>query len=416
MNQLILENKNGVKFYYDSVNNKISTKINSENNLRKQIFPKIIEDENYQLNITNARQQLVLSVTENCNLRCTYCIYHDDRYTNEEWNHNNQLSFENAKKAIDLFLNNSTLVTTRYISFYGGEPLLNFKLIRKCIAYVENNNRFHNVKFTMTTNALLLKDKILNCLISYDVLINVSLDGAKDIHDRYRVDRNKSPSFDIIIANLLYIKKTHKNYFDKNITFSSVVAPPVNKKSLLDYLEILQQEVTLNDIDITKHMNTYMKNNNISNITELDEKIDIDSYPKLMGAQKQKYLKVLNILEEKENYTYIPGGYCIPLLKKTFVSTDGKYYICEKFHQIEENSYGDINSDINIKKIYFLTKKIKNFMNSNCNRCWASRFCDLCHVHLSENNISKKCDNIRAEYINILKMLIENNLVGVKEL
>ena len=414
MKKLIYTNEDGIKFYYDSANNELmpikSDSLLVESLGTRKSFPKMLNKENYTLNMKNTRQQLILSVTEDCNLRCTYCIYHDDRYNDKDWSCNTHMSFDTAKKAIDNFLSNSKLTENRFISFYGGEPLVNFSLIEKCIHYVKETCGVRNINFSMTTNGLFLKGKILSFLIDNNVFLNVSIDGAKDVHDRYRVDINNRPSFDVIIKNLIFIKKNHKSYFKTNVTFTSVVAPPVKKDGFLDFLELLQQEVTLTDIDITDYMKDYMEENNVPMITTMDEKIEINRFPKLLQQiQIERISDVLEVLKQGKNNVYIPGGYCRPFIKKTFVATDGKYYMCEKFDQKETNAYGDVEEDININKIMALNGKINEFMNEHCTRCWANRFCNICYVNLVSSP-AEKCKQIQNESKELLKLIIKENI------
>lgn len=411
MNKLIYTSEKGDRFYYDFFNNKITTAPQPSQCAVKNEFPKMFTKENYTLNLSQTRQQLVLSVTENCNLRCTYCIYHDDRYTNEDWNNGSfYMSFEVAEKAINNFLNNSKKSKNRFISFYGGEPLVNFRLIKKCIEYVKKQPNTKDISFSMTTNGLLLRKNILKFLIENNVLLNVSIDGAKEIHDRYRVNARNNPSFDAIMENLIFIKKNHKVFFSKNITFTTVVAPPVEKEPLLDFLELFQQEVSLNDIDITQYMDAYMDKNEIPKILSLEDNISVEDYPKLLQSEKEKILKILGILKQGNNYSYIPGGYCRPLLKKTFVDTDGNYFLCEKFHQIENNRYGNVDVDVNVEKVLKLNSEVDKLINEKCRSCWANRFCDICYISLGDD-ITKKCESIQNESENILKLIVKNNLI-----
>lgn len=108
-------------------------------------------------------EQLTLQVTQNCNLRCSYCVY-GGSYINRH-HCNKRMDFQMAKKAIDFALERSSDSRRLSIGFYGGEPFLEFELIKQCINYVHEMVEGKDVLFTVTTNGTLLtEDKMKFCL------------------------------------------------------------------------------------------------------------------------------------------------------------------------------------------------------------------------------------------------------------
>ena len=125
------------------------------------------------------RQQLLLEITEECNLRCSYCVYnghHQYRRTHSR----RTMPWPIARKAIDDFLIHSQL-DQPLIGFHGGEPLLNMPLMRRCIEYVESRNSA--VKFSITTNGTLLEGETSDFLAHKDFIIGVSLNGPAELQD-----------------------------------------------------------------------------------------------------------------------------------------------------------------------------------------------------------------------------------------
>ena len=107
--------------------------------------------------------QLILQVTQNCNLRCNYCVYsggYDTRMHN-----NKRMSFEMAKKSIDFLKLHSRNQERVIIGFYGGEPLLEFSLIKKCVEYAESTLKGKKIEYSTTTNATLLNDEVIRYFI-----------------------------------------------------------------------------------------------------------------------------------------------------------------------------------------------------------------------------------------------------------
>ena len=115
---------------------------------------------------------LVLNITESCNLKCSYCMF-SGNYESERKHNSSEMSFETAKKAIDLFIPNATDPTL--ISFYGGEPLNNMKLIKKVQAYTKKGYPSKKVSFSMTSN-FYNGDKHIKDIVDSDMNVLVSLE------------------------------------------------------------------------------------------------------------------------------------------------------------------------------------------------------------------------------------------------
>ena len=166
-------------------------------------------------------RQLILQVTQNCNLRCKYCVY-SGSYINRTHT-NKRMTFETAKKAVDFYFSHSTNKDVGIISFYGGEPLLEFELIQEIVAYCRKLYRGKNVRFNMTTNATLLTDAIVKYLYENDFNLTISLDGPQNVHDQSRVFAdNHSGTFEKIMENLDEIGQKYPVYMN-NISFNAVL-------------------------------------------------------------------------------------------------------------------------------------------------------------------------------------------------
>lgn len=173
-------------------------------------------------NLANLRQ-LLIEVTDGCNLACKYCGY-GDLYSNYDKRENKKQSFNNVKALIDYLYrywnspSNISYENKISIGFYGGEPLLNFELIKEIIDYVETL-QLSSLKFVynMTTNAVLL-NKYMDFLVEHDFHLLLSLDGDKR-NDSYRVTKNGSSSFDMVVSNILRLKEKYPDFFESNVSF-----------------------------------------------------------------------------------------------------------------------------------------------------------------------------------------------------
>ena len=167
------------------------------------------EDYYKQMLRNHPHPQLILNVTEQCNLRCKYCIYSGE-YETFRTHSSNKMNKDIMKKSINLFFNyidewelfNANILPI--ISFYGGEPLLERDFILEAINYIESFNK--PVILGMTTNATLLTKNLIEELVSHNVVLFISMDGNQEVHDRNRVFPSGAGSFDYVFSKLKDIK------------------------------------------------------------------------------------------------------------------------------------------------------------------------------------------------------------------
>ena len=147
--------------------------------------------------LENRMNQLVLQVTQKCNLRCSYCVYSGD-YKNR--NHSQkEMSWETAKEAVDYLYGHSMSSEDIYISFYGGEPLLMFRLIKEVVEYVKREYCQRTVHFNLTTNGTLFTPEI----VQYFIKNNISKNNKySPLEIKELLLQNKSWSFDIVFNKL----------------------------------------------------------------------------------------------------------------------------------------------------------------------------------------------------------------------
>ena len=124
--------------------------------------------------------QLILQVTQNCNLRCKYCVY-SGSYVNRTHS-NKRMSFETAKKAVDFYYRHNRNKKNAIIGFYGGEPLLEMDLIKRVVEYSKKLFEGKFIVFNITTNATLLTEDIIHFFNDNNIGLTISLDGPKSVH------------------------------------------------------------------------------------------------------------------------------------------------------------------------------------------------------------------------------------------
>lgn len=187
-------------------------------------------------------KQLTFEVTDACNLQCKYCSY-GDLYFGYDKRETKYMSFAQGKLLIDYLVDiwkthhASTSWQRTYISFYGGEPLLNMSFIEKMVGYIERLDVPRNFIYSITTNAMLL-DKYMDFLVEKKFNLLISLDGDEK-GQSYRITTNGNNSFDKVFSNVKALQQKNPAYFVENVNFNSVL---YNRNSVESTHNFIKQE------------------------------------------------------------------------------------------------------------------------------------------------------------------------------
>ncbi len=156
---------------------------------------------------------MCLHVAHDCNLRCAYCFADEGAYHNRR----ELMSVETGKKAMDFLIKNSGKRRNLEVDFFGGEPLMNFKMVKEVVEYAREQEKIHDKKFrfTITTNGILLNDENIAYINQEMSNVVLSLDGRKETNDRVRCRIDGSGSYDSILPRLLQVAESRNqdNYY-----------------------------------------------------------------------------------------------------------------------------------------------------------------------------------------------------------
>lgn len=391
----------------------------------------------YELLFSNCQTHLILQVTHDCNLRCKYCCY-SSLYKNR-LRTSAMMDFNVAKVGIDDYIMRSNTKKKLIISFYGGEPLLNFQLIKRCVEYIKSRVRYKEIVFRMTTNLTLLTDEIIDFLIKNEFRLLVSIDGPKHIHNKCRIFPDTKGSFDVVISNLKRIKERSAIYFE-TINYNPVLTDR-------DDLYIVKQFFATDSLFSDKD---YIPESHYS-ISSLTEGLDIDLFDKIINNKNktrsfrdkinayrsdkertiQKIMaccfataytdkriprvlrnglvKNLLLLDEEQHIANKPlgkqehpSGPCIPGCNKLMIDPNGLMWPCERVDESNiDNSIGSIFDGVDIKKAISILN-IANSKDNNCLNCWAFRYCGQCIANCNNN----ACEKSLTSFYNVLKTYI----------
>jgi uncharacterized protein len=344
--------------------------------------------------LKNKLRQLILQVTQSCNLRCSYCSY-SGSYKNRIHSASS-MSVDMAERVIDFFIPKTKDSKRVAVSFYGGEPLLNLELVKHCVRYIEDSYPRKEIDYGMTTNGTLLDDDSIAFLVEKKFNLLVSLDGPEEIHDaRRRFASNGEGSFSVIMDNITRIRRLFPEYFRKNVRFNTV-ADTSNMFRCVD--EFISGEEIL---DPEKFRLNYVATQYTDQEIEIKEDFSADreyEFFKLLLSKLGEFprTKTSSLLSRRfyEIYKHcfqgmemeqerIPpkfhhGGPCIPGALRLFVDTDGRFFPCERVSELSETAMlGDIERGISLEK----ATKILNLevaTHSKCKNCWVYRQCSIC--------------------------------------
>ena len=373
--------------------------------------------EDIKLKANNMLSHAIISLTDDCNLRCKYCGYHDTRYKNS--NSLKDIDEITLKKALDFIIDHSVDAYETGISFYGGEPLLRFDLIKFAIKYLEDRNYHgHKYSYNVTTNCTLLNSEVIDYFVEKNILCAISLDGPIFIHDRYRVYEDGNPTHIDIMKNLKRIAKKSPKYYEEKIIFQAVVSPPYEYHIPKDYFG--KKEVRFIDVSIGDYFSELLKNEYGLDLSGFEIKKENElMLMKMSDMSKDELIKNINYIGSLEKYMGIgekdirssifPSGFCIPLVTRIFIGTTGRIGLCERVDEDNQHfQLGDIIAGYDFDRINLLYKHTSAILAEHCNKCWAFRFCRACYKNLDMIKFDGDfCNLIRCEIEQDIKTFLE---------
>lgn len=360
--------------------------------------------------LENKVNSLILQVTQQCNLRCEYCVYSGNYFNRTHAN--KRMGRETAFKAIDFLFSHSRDSRRINVGFYGGEPLLEFGLIKDCIKYAEGKSEGKKLTFNLTSNGTLLTDEVVEFFQEHEVSVLISLDGPREMHDHHRKQAgNGCGSFDIIMENLEMLKKKHPQYMSK-IRFNVVLDPQSDFTCVNEFFttyEAVKEAGKTSSIISNRYAKQDIKINEDFVIKRNYEtfKVFLHKLGRLDGGYVSSLmLEEYNRLKKIHDINLVPtksigkkghhGGPCVPGITRLFINAYGDFYPCERVsEQSGVMKIGNIDTGFDIAKIESILN-VGRVSQENCRNCWAFRFCYMCAAFAdndTELSVDKKVSN-----------------------
>ena len=314
---------------------------------------------------------LCLHVAHTCNLNCSYCFASQGKFHGERA----LMSFETGKRALDFLVEHSGHRRNLEVDFFGGEPLMNFQVVKDLVAYARSIEKAagKNFRFTLTTNGVNIDDDVIDFANRECHNVVLSLDGRKEVHDRFRVDYRGNGSFDKIVPKFQKLVKARggKNYYIRG-TFTHFNPDFMNDIRVMEELgftELSLEPVVCDPSDPCA-------------LTAEDRKIVLDQYEELAKD-------MLRSKKEGHPYTFyhymidLEGGPCIYKrisgcgsgTEYMAVTPWGDLYPCHQFVGEEKFRLGDIWNGVSNTAIQEEFRSCNVYTRPECRDCWARLYC-----------------------------------------
>lgn len=314
---------------------------------------------------------LCLHVAHTCNLNCSYCFASQGKYHGERA----LMSYEVGKQALDFLVSHSGTRRNLEVDFFGGEPLMNFDVVKRLVAYARSieKEKGKNFRFTLTTNGVLVDKDVIDFANREMSNVVLSLDGRKEVHDRYRVDYSGKGSWDLIVPKFQEFVKARggKNYYMRG-TFTHQNP---------DFLEDIKTMLDLGFTELSMEPVVAAKGDPAA-LTEEDKEIVMHEYEKLARLMLDRdkagkpftfYHYMIDLKGGPCIYKRISG--CGSGTEYMAVTPTGDLYPCHQFVGEEKFKLGDIYSGVTNTDIQNEFASCNVYAREDCRDCWAKLYC-----------------------------------------
>lgn len=314
---------------------------------------------------------LCLHIAHDCNLACKYCFAEEGEYHGRRA----LMSFEVGKAALDFLIANSGSRRNLEVDFFGGEPTLNFQVVKDLVAYGREQEKIHdkNFRFTLTTNGVLLDDDIMEFANKEMANVVLSIDGRKEINDKMRPFRNGSGSYDLIVPKFkkLADSRNQMNYYVRgtftrnNLDFS---------KDVLHLADLGFKQISVEPV-VAEETDSYA--------------LREEDLPQLFREYDNLAKEMVKRKKEGNDFNFfhfmidLEGGPCVAKrlsgcgsgTEYLAVTPWGDFYPCHQFVGNEKFLMGNVFEGIKNTEIRDEFKSCNVYAKEKCRECFARFYC-----------------------------------------
>ncbi len=341
---------------------------------------------NFEYNKENVIKAMCLHVAHDCNLKCRYCFASQGNFKGQR----QLMDLETGMRALDFLVENSGNRKNLEVDFFGGEPLMNFDVVKDLVAYgrkLEKKSNKH-FRFTITTNALLLNDENMNFINENMDNVVLSLDGRKSVNDYMRMTLNDGGSYDVIVPKIkeMIERRKDKDYYvrgtftSKNLDFS---------KDCLEYYKNGFKNISIEPVVTDPKEDYAIREEHIETILKGYEEFSREYMELRKNDPEFLFFHFMIDLNQGPCAVKKSVG-CGAGSEYIAVTPEGDIFPCHQFVGEEEFKLGTLQTGITNTKLRDKFKQANVNTKEKCKTCWAKFYCSGgCHAnaYYSNNNI-----------------------------
>lgn len=345
-------------------------------------------------NILHKRSITIIEITQQCNLRCTYCTF-GGGFRDRRTHSSTRMSHELLMRSIEAAFEHGTDLDEIFITFYGGEPLSSFDLLRTGASFALKMASGKKIGFSLTTNATHIDEPKARFLRDSGFSVLVSLDGTKDLHDHFRVYPDGRGSYADTVRGLKTLLDVYPSESHHKIGLNMVVP----SATWITYIEKLWDEepwiprtirarasivdppagFEFPEVPLGATLPT-MEQEWLACLTKPSSARTTLAREIYDGSLARLHQRPIFFTDER---SFFPNGCCIPGVRKIYVQADGTYQLCERVHGIP--SIGSVQQGVDLKRIREIIDEYNTLSFKDCKDCWAVSTCDLCFADAYQN-------------------------------
>ena len=319
---------------------------------------------------------LVLNVTSKCNLSCGYCYEYGEDKIVEAKTKPRFMNEETAKKSVDFMFAESGDMPVVNLTFFGGETLMNFKVLQSSLAYAHEKAKplGKRVNASLTTNATLLRDEVIDWMVDNDVGVTVSIDGGKEQQDKHRVFANGMGSYDVIRPRIEMLLQRHrKRPIGARVTLTGQNLDVVGIYRHL-FEEIGFWEVGFAPVTTSWQRDYAIEAEGFNTMLRQFQQLAFEYRDSVLAGKHHGFSNVRDTVEEihKGMSKSHPCGAGFGLLG---VATDGDVALCHRFAGSDSHKIGTVFDGVDRSGQEEFLAKHHIDLKTDCSRCWARPLC-----------------------------------------
>ena len=358
---------------------------------------------------------LVLNVTNKCNLSCKYCYeYGQDKIAAPS--STSFMSEETAFESVEFLLKQGASLPRLSLTFFGGETLMNFKVVRSTIEYARRRTRESGktIDFSLTTNATLLTQEVIQFLAENHVGVTISIDGPKELQDKFRTFKGGQGSYDIVLPRIRQLLANHQTRpIGARVTLTAQVIDIVR---IFDHLidEIGFYEVGFAPVTTSPDALYAITTAGFETVLEQFERL---GRRYVESAVRNEYLGFSNMTDSlQEIHTGVSKNYaCGAGLGLLGVAPSGDIALCHRFVDSPDHKLGNIRDGLDVEKRNEFSERTHISRKVECHTCWVRGLCSGgCYheAHVRYGDIG----HANLHYCNWIRSWIETCLKAYAEI